>query len=274
MKNTVRFISKVASHNSNMWAFVFNASTVAYLFTQQYRTRPSQWIGPFDDQSWRHKCCWARYRRVVQEDTQTVFYLLHLALFSCKKGVWPLACCDLNLRILIKVLFSCLVQQAYLLTWTSERFFPGVGHEGIFPKFFYEGADMVEFVFSLSKPRKQPFYAEIFKIPGSWHLWPPFRRPHLLTSSWSASLGASFVALHVHQNCSANNCLRIIYIKALAYVQKHLMPSVKISSTSCPVSMNQKSRGDFIGKSLKIITCSLTSVTGYPLPIEISGCTM
>jgi len=33
-----------------------------------------------------------------------------------------------------------------------------------FPKFFHEGPKVVKFVFSLSKLRKQPFLAEIFKI--------------------------------------------------------------------------------------------------------------
>jgi len=39
-------------------------------------------------------------------------------------------------------------------------------HQGIFPKFFQGGPKVVKFVFSRSKLRKQPLFAENFKIQG------------------------------------------------------------------------------------------------------------
>jgi len=65
-------------------------------------------------------------------------------------------------------------------TWASEGLFPG-GHPGIFPKFFQGGPKVLKFDFSHAKLRKEPFFAENFKIQGD--LGSLLRRPFIPTDS-------------------------------------------------------------------------------------------
>jgi len=51
-----------------------------------------------------------------------------------------------------------------LCAWASEGFFPGGGPSGFFKMFFKCWPKVVKFVFCHSKLRKQPFFAEIFKL--------------------------------------------------------------------------------------------------------------
>jgi len=53
-----------------------------------------------------------------------------------------------------------------LLSWASEGFFPNGGTRGFFHNFSRRGGKVVKFVFSQSKLRKQPFFAQIAKIQG------------------------------------------------------------------------------------------------------------
>jgi len=61
--------------------------------------------------------------------------------------------------------------------WASEEFFPGGSRD--FPKFFSSGGPkVVKFGFYLSKLKKQPLFANNFKIQGGQSTpYPPFRRP-------------------------------------------------------------------------------------------------
>jgi len=64
----------------------------------------------------------------------------------------------------------------HLQAWASEGFFPG-GSVGDFPKIFSRGGPkVVKFVFYPSKLKKQPFFANNFKIRGALA---PLRRPCL-----------------------------------------------------------------------------------------------
>jgi len=68
----------------------------------------------------------------------------------------------------------------YSMAWTSEGFFQGGGNQANFSKFFHEGrARVAIFVFSHSKLRKKPLFAEIFEIhvAKAPPCPPPCRRP-------------------------------------------------------------------------------------------------
>jgi len=68
-----------------------------------------------------------------------------------------------------KKLVLCLLTYRWQLqAWASEGFFPG-GLVGDFPKFISRGGSkVVKFGFHPSKLKKQPFFANNFKIQG----WP------------------------------------------------------------------------------------------------------
>jgi len=67
--------------------------------------------------------------------------------------------------------------RCYTRAWASDGFCHG-GALGDFSKIFPGGPKVVKFVFFHSKLRKQPFFAEIFKIQGKGHPCPTSRRPH------------------------------------------------------------------------------------------------
>jgi len=50
--------------------------------------------------------------------------------------------------------------------WASKGFFPGGVQYGIFPKIFPGGPKVVKFGFYPWKLKKQPFFANNFKIQG------------------------------------------------------------------------------------------------------------
>jgi len=86
----------------------------------------------------------------------------------------------LSLLHLIRMLsFQRFPSKRGFQTWASEGFFPGGGQLRIFPKFFSKGgAKSGEVWFCPSKLKKQPFFANNFKIQGwPWSPCPPFRRP-------------------------------------------------------------------------------------------------
>ena len=67
------------------------------------------------------------------------------------------------------------------------RIFSSGGQQGIFPKFFQGGTKSGEIFFSHSKLRKQPFFAELFKIQGGHgpHLPPPSDAHDAVHTCWA-----------------------------------------------------------------------------------------
>ena len=77
------------------------------------------------------------------------------------------------------VKLSAFPQQAWLPDMGVGRIFSRGGPVEDFPKIFFQGgAKSGEIWFCPSKLKKQPFFANNFKIQGGpWHPCPPFRRP-------------------------------------------------------------------------------------------------
>jgi len=68
---------------------------------------------------------------------------------------------------------------AFMQCMASEGFFPGGFRRGFSQNFFQGGPYEVKFVFCPSKLKKQPFFANNFKIHGGKAPLPPFRHPCL-----------------------------------------------------------------------------------------------
>jgi len=107
----------------------------------------------------------------VQSKTAHVaaFPVNECAVIRCKMVMEPTVngCCFVVIGTLR--LFS------YRHTWTSEGFFPGGvgGSRGFSQKFLQGGPKVVKFVFYPTKLKKQPFFANNFKIWGFDPLIPP-----------------------------------------------------------------------------------------------------
>ena len=116
---------------------------------------------------------------------QQFWFVKNLGKISKKLGNKGIYCVIESTSNIDKINTLLLVTSCFslweLMTWASEGFFPG-GAVGDFPQIFFQGRpNVVKFVFYPSKLKKQPFFANNFKIQGGQG--PPFRRPWLM-SNW------------------------------------------------------------------------------------------